>query len=78
MAERAMEAKVRRTIGYLKADLENGEGFVELGPILDEYTPIMRADILKDIKGEIDAAYEQAVRDLTKALRNDSPIGREV
>ena len=51
-------------IGYLRADLENGEGFVEWRHLFDEYTPIMRADILKDIKGEIDAAYEQALNDM--------------
>jgi hypothetical protein len=55
---------MRRTIGYLRADLENGEGFVEWRRLLDEYTPITRADILKDIKGEIDAAYEQALKDM--------------
>jgi hypothetical protein len=61
---------MRRIVGVLKADLDNGEGFFKWGPLLDECSPILRADVLKDIKHEIDTAYEQAVRDLTpKSLR---------
>lgn len=58
---------MRRVIATLKADLDNGEGFIKWRPLLDGCSPILRADILKDIKGGIDAAYEQALKDMRPA-----------
>lgn len=56
---------MRRIIGRVRADVEAGDGFFNLAGWFNEAVdPCARDDILRDIKYAVDAAYEQAVKDM--------------
>ena len=47
----------------LTADLECGEGEVELRTMFDELDGLTRADVLKDWIGELESLYDEALFD---------------
>lgn len=70
---------MRRIIGRVRADIENGEGFFNLnGWFQENVPPISRADILEDIKLAVDAAYDRAIQDMmSERLQKDAKHLRE-
>jgi len=54
-----------KRLGELTADMETGEGHLEISPFLAQQSAPFRADVLQDWLGALTEAYNQAVNDMS-------------
>ena len=58
----------RRKLLTFRADLDMGEGEIKSWPRFYELSPLMRADLLKDWKYDIEILYEEALIEFDRDL----------
>jgi hypothetical protein len=59
----------KRSIGTLKADVDAGEGYVELKPEFREEDALYRADVLQDVIFQLRLEYLTARDDMAREFR---------
>ena len=65
MVQKGMEMseKMKKIAINCHANLNFGEGEVKIKSFFEGLSPLMKADLLKDWKGEIDYLYEKALKE---------------
>jgi hypothetical protein len=58
-----MSEKMKKIAINCHANLNFGEGEVKIKSFFQGLSPLMKADLLKDWKGEIDYLYEKALKE---------------
>jgi hypothetical protein len=58
----------RRKLLTFRADLDSGEGEIKSWPRFYELSPLMKADLLKDWKYDIERLYEEALIEFDRDL----------
>ena len=58
----------RRKLLTFRADLDSGEGEIKSWPRFEELSPLMKADLLKDWKYDIERLYEEALIEFDRDL----------
>lgn len=61
-------------VGYLKANINSGEGDVVFTEFFERLTPLMKADLLKDWLYDITEAYEEARLEMHTEMRVESDL----
>lgn len=61
-------------VGYLKANLDTGEGDVVFTEFFERLSPLMKADLLKDWLYDITEAYEEARSEMYVEMRVESDL----